>query len=154
MLVGTALQLTLHLLHVVDHVLLVIHALRVQLINMEELLQAVLVLAASYVLQAMNAMVLQKQYALQVNTPLQEQQPAHHVPLVLMDPQLALQLRYAVESVQLDTILLQGNQGVQYVRLVIRALKDRLTHMEKLLQAVLVLEVLYARLERIPMQAR
>ncbi len=60
MLVGTALQLTLHLLHVVDHVLLVIHALPARLINMEELLQAALVLAASYVLRDMNAMVLQK----------------------------------------------------------------------------------------------
>ncbi len=56
-----------------------------------------------------------------------------------MDLQLALQLRYAVDSVQLDTILLQGDQCVQYVRLVIHALQDRLTHMEKLLQAVLVL---------------
>ena len=125
-LVDMALHPALHLLRVLDHVLLVIHALRVQLMNMEELLQAALVLAASYVLQDMNAMVLQKHYALQVNTLPQEQQPAHHAPLVVMDQQLALQLRHAVERVQLEHILSQGQAIAHHVLLVVMALQPAL----------------------------
>ncbi len=58
-----ALQPALQPRHVVECVMLVIHAFPARLMNMEELLQAALVLAASYVLRDMNAMVLQKQYA-------------------------------------------------------------------------------------------
>ena len=107
-LVVMALQPALQLLHVVEHVLLVIHALPARLTNTEELLQAALVLVVRYVLQDMNAMVLQKHYALQVNTLLQARQPAHHVPLVVMGLQLALQLRHVVERVRLERILLKG----------------------------------------------
>ena len=74
---------------------------------MEELPQAALVLVARCVLQAMNAMVLQKHYALQVNTLLQEHQLVHHAPLVVMGLQLASQLRHALEHVRLERILLK-----------------------------------------------
>ncbi len=71
LLVDMDLQTALQPLHVLQHVLLVIHALPAQLTNTEELLQAALVLAVNYVLQAMNAMVLQKYPVLQGNILLQ-----------------------------------------------------------------------------------
>ena len=108
LLVNTALHPALHLLRVLDHVLLVIHALRVQLMNMEELLQVALVLVA--------------RYARLEHIPLQGLQLAHHVLLVNTALHPALHSLHAP----------------QHVLLGIHALLVRLTPTEELLQAVLV----------------
>ncbi len=107
MLVDMVLHAALQSLHAPQHVLLVIVALRVQLTNMEELLQAALVLVASYVLQ-------------ELMHPL-EQHLAHHVLLVNTALHPALHLLHVLE----------------HVRLVIVALRVQLTNMEELLQAAL-----------------
>jgi hypothetical protein len=123
-LVVLALQAALQLRHAVDSVRLVIHALLAQLINMEELLQAVLVLVVEYV--RLECILL----------PAQEH--VHHVRLVLTDLHAGLQPLHAVDNVRQDII----------------APRVRLINMEELPQAALVLVATYVLLDYILLQGR